>query len=134
MRKYILLILFALQSSFIFAQLQSNSFKNDELNLKLELSNNHFFYFQNLNGLIKEYVRGEWKIDGNKLILTESYHSEKAENKHSIRKAPKFDYTTAKRETIYTISGDNLIFFSQKTEPVQAKFEYQLFGNFKSEK
>ena len=134
MKKLFILSLFTLQTGFLFAQVKTGNYSNDEFNLKLNLTENNFFHFQNLNGLIKEYVRGEWKSEGNQLILIETAHSEKSENKHSNRKAPKFDYTTAKRKTMYTIDGNKLIFVNQEIEPKHAEFQNQLFGNFTSDK
>jgi len=132
MKKWLILSIYILNIYPIFAQ--NSVYSNQKEETKLVLTENNFFQFQNLKGLIKEYNRGEWSKNGNQIILKESAHSEKNSNQHSIRKVPKFDYTTAKRTTIYNIVANQLVFVEQKIEPAQARFLSPLFGDFNLEK
>lgn len=128
MKKWVTLSTLLLLQTFGLAQNDLEIYNNHKS--KLWLSNNQFFQYQMYDGLFFKYLRGDWKKENNHLILTESYHSEKSENLHHIRKAPKFDYTTAKRITTFKIKGNKLILVNQEIQPKDAQFQADFEKNF----
>lgn len=123
MKQLLILVLF---SNLCFAQVKTGTYRSKDQNNRLTLTDNNFFSYQDLNGLMKNYLRGEWKIENNQLILMESYHSDIKENNHSLRKTPKFDYKTAQRISFYSINGNQLTLINQEINPKGAKFEAEL--------
>lgn len=130
MKKWITLSTLLLLQTIGFAQKDFEIYHNPSTLSKLWLTDHQFFQYQMQDGLFFNYLRGEWKKENNLLILIESYHSEKSENLHHIRKAPKFDYKTAQRITTFTLEGNKLILVNQEIHPPDARFKTNFESNF----
>jgi len=114
------------------AQNKSITYKDLNNQTFLSLSNNAYFQFQNLKGLIKEYSKGKWTYDSLKkqYHLTEIGYSTLNENRFISQKAPKFPYKTATRTTIFAIEDQKLKFIHQEIEPKDAVFQNAFQGDF----
>lgn len=126
MKKITLLLFISLTHSFALAQNEKKSYSNTAQQTVLNLTDNNYFSYQDLSGLIKNYTRGEWKQEKYQIILTETFHSPIAENDYSIKKAPKFDYKTGTKRSIFKIDENQLILISEETEPENAIFPVKL--------
>lgn len=130
MKHWTTLFTLLILNNFAIAQFENQSFQSKDSQNKIWFSDNNFFQYRGANGLMYDYLFGKWTKEKDALILTESYHSEKSENIHHIRKAPKFEYTTAQRISTFKIEGNQLILIHQEITPKEARFITNLATDF----
>jgi len=127
MKNIAYLILLIIHSSF--GQINVGTYKTiSDLNFPPEITffDNHTFVYSNKNSVscfIWYEAKGTWKVNRDKIILTDSV---KAFNKDLT------ETIYVNRKTIYSVEKDKLIFFFQSWE--NSKPDYflanQIFGNF----